>query len=75
MPAEQEGSIKLKDKHYLVVKDEMSVIETEPGTYLNTLYISSVRYEDSGTYVCSGINQRGGSDKREAYITVVPGEY
>lgn len=61
------------DKHYIVVKDETSVEEKEAGTYINTLTIESVSYDDSGMYVCSGINQRGGSDKREAYITVIPG--
>lgn len=59
----------------MVVKDETTVVETEAGTYLNTLYIESVSYDDSGMYLCMGINVRGGSDKREAYITVIPCTY
>lgn len=73
VPTPREGSTTIDNKHYVMARDENSVDEIEPGTYLNTLYIDKVTYADEGVYICSGINQRGGSDIRRAYIKVVPG--
>ena len=47
------------------------LVETEEGAYLNKLVIPNVRMEDAGVYVCLGYNQGGGSDIREALLTVI----
>ena len=74
MQEQEPGSTTVNGRHYILVKNETTVIETDSGTYLNTLAINAVTYDDAGMYVCLGINQRGGSDMREAFLKVVPGE-
>lgn len=64
------STVEIQNKHYKRIKNDSSVVETEEGTYLNRLVIPNVRMEDAGVYVCLGLNQGGGSDIREALLTV-----
>lgn len=54
-----------------MIKNETMLVETDEGAYLNKLVIPNVRMDDAGVYVCLGLNQRGGSDIREARLTVI----
>ncbi|XP_067929017.1 fibroblast growth factor receptor-like 1 [Watersipora subatra] len=65
-------SVEIHNKKYNIIKNETMRVKDE-GIYLNVLRIPSVRMDDAGVYVCLGINTGGGSDKREAVLTVING--
>lgn len=70
---DMDALINIRDKSYILIKNETQQIESEDDAYMNRLIIPNVGAPDQGIYACVGMDKRGNLDMREARLVVIAG--